>query len=31
MQFFRLLAQQEFKVSYETSMFWSKFMLHKYW
>ena len=25
------LAQQELKVSYETSIFWSMFMLPKYW
>ena len=25
------LGQQELKVSYETSIFWSMFMLPKYW
>ena len=30
MQFFCRLAQQELKVSYETSIFWSMFMLPKY-
>ena len=29
MQFFCRLAHQELKVSYETSMFWSMFMLPK--
>ena len=31
MQFFCRLAQQELNVSYETSIFWSMFMLPKYW
>ena len=30
MQFFCRLAQQELTISYETSMFWSMFMLPKY-
>ena len=31
MQVFFRLAQQELKVSYETSIFRSMFMLQKYW
>ena len=31
MQFFCRSVQQELNVAYEASIFWSMFMLHKYW